>query len=298
MKSGIINIYKEAGYTSFDVIARLRGILGIKKIGHTGTLDPEATGVLPVCIGKATKLCDMLTDKDKCYRAKMHLGVETDTQDATGNILREREVCLTPQEIEEAVFSFVGETEQIPPMYSALKVNGQKLCDLARKGIEVERKPRKIQIYEIRILEMAIPYVTMEVSCAKGTYIRTLCHDIGQKLGCGACMESLVRTRVSVFSIEDSIRLDEVERRKASSDLESVILPIDDMFQQYPKILAKADYDKKLTNGNALPLSETNCGEFDGVEQSEVRMYLSDGRFVGIFYWKDGLFQPKRMFLE
>ena len=197
MKSGIINVYKEAGYTSFDVVAKMRGILGIKKIGHTGTLDPDATGVLPVCIGKATKVCDLLTDKDKTYEAVMRLGVVTDTQDMTGQVLEEHAVTVTEDAVRRAVGQFVGQIEQVPPMYSALKVGGQKLCNLARKGIEVERKPRPVTIYEIRIKNIALPLVTMEVHCSKGTYIRTLCADIGEVLGVGACMESLVRTRVS-----------------------------------------------------------------------------------------------------
>ena len=210
MKSGIINVYKEAGYTSFDVVAKMRGILGIKKVGHTGTLDPDATGVLPVCIGKATKVCDLLTDKDKTYEAVMRLGVVTDTQDMTGQVLEEHAVTVTEDAVRRAVGQFVGQIEQVPPMYSALKVGGQKLCNLARKGIEVERKPRPVTIYEIRIKNIALPLVTMEVHCSKGTYIRTLCQDIGQALGCGGCMESLVRTQVASFALADSLTLAQI----------------------------------------------------------------------------------------
>ena len=204
MKSGIINVYKEAGYTSFDVVAKMRGILGIKKIGHTGTLDPDATGVLPVCIGKATKVCDLLTDKDKTYEAVMRLGVVTDTQDMTGQVLEEHAVTVTEDAVRRAVGQFVGQIEQVPPMYSALKVGGQKLCNLARKGIEVERKPRPVTIYEIRIKNIALPLVTMEVHCSKGTYIRTLCQDIGQALGCGGCMESLVFAKRAALDMTEN----------------------------------------------------------------------------------------------
>lgn len=202
MIHGIINVYKEKGFTSHDVVAKLRGIVGQKKIGHTGTLDPDATGVLPVCLGKATKLCDLLTDKDKTYEAVMLLGMTTDTQDITGRILEEKSTeTLTADKVREVIESFIGDYDQIPPMYSALKVNGKKLYELAREGKVVERKARPVKILDIRIIEMDLPRVRMEVSCSKGTYIRTLCHDIGEQLGCGGCMESLIRTRVSAFQI-------------------------------------------------------------------------------------------------
>ena len=197
MVNGILNVYKEKGYTSHDVVAKLRGIVGQKKIGHTGTLDPDAEGVLPVCLGRATKVCDMLTEKDKTYEAVLLLGKETDTQDISGTVLRVGETeGLTQEQVKDCVMSFVGEYDQIPPMYSALKVNGKKLYELAREGKTIERKSRKVEIKEIRILEMALPRVRMEVSCSKGTYIRTLCHDIGEKLCCFGCMESLLRTKV------------------------------------------------------------------------------------------------------
>lgn len=208
MVNGILNVYKEKGYTSHDVVAKLRGIVGQKKIGHTGTLDPDAEGVLPVCLGRATKVCDMLTEKDKTYEAVLLLGKETDTQDISGTVLRVGETeGLTQEQVKDCVMSFVGEYDQIPPMYSALKVNGKKLYELAREGKTIERKSRKVEIKEIRILEMALPRVRMEVSCSKGTYIRTLCHDIGEKLGCFGCMESLLRTKVSRFEIESSLKL-------------------------------------------------------------------------------------------
>ena len=214
MVNGILNVYKEKGYTSHDVVAKLRGIVGQKKIGHTGTLDPDAEGVLPVCLGRATKVCDMLTEKDKTYEAVLLLGKETDTQDISGTVLRVGETeGLTQEQVKDCVMSFVGEYDQIPPMYSALKVNGKKLYELAREGKTIERKSRKVEIKEIRILEMALPRVRMEVSCSKGTYIRTLCHDIGEKLGCFGCMESLLRTKVSRFEIESSLKLSEIQKK-------------------------------------------------------------------------------------
>ena len=185
MKNGVLNVSKEKGYTSHDVVAKLRGITHQKKIGHTGTLDPDATGVLPVCLGKATKVCELLTDKDKTYQAVLLLGMETDTQDTTGTVTARAPVTASEEDVREAVQSFTGSYDQIPPMYSALKINGKKLYDLARAGKEVERKARMVQIHEIRIEEIALPRVTMTVTCSKGTYIRTLCYDIGRKLGCG-----------------------------------------------------------------------------------------------------------------
>ena len=215
MIHGVLNVYKEKGYTSHDVVAKLRGITKQKKIGHTGTLDPDATGVLPVCFGRATKLCDLLTDKDKTYVAELLLGQETDTQDISGTVLQTADTqYLSEEEVEKAVLSFVGSYDQIPPMYSALKVNGKKLYELAREGKVVERKARRVEIKDIQILSMELPIVKMEVSCSKGTYIRTLCHDIGEKLGCHGCMKSLVRTRVSNFRIEESISLEEINKRK------------------------------------------------------------------------------------
>ena len=221
-------------------MAKLRGIVGQKKIGHTGTLDPDAEGVLPVCLGRATKVCDMLTEKDKTYEAVLLLGKETDTQDISGTVLRVGETeGLTQEQVKDCVMSFVGEYDQIPPMYSALKVNGKKLYELAREGKTIERKSRKVEIKEIRILEMALPRVRMEVSCSKGTYIRTLCHDIGEKLGCFGCMESLLRTKVSRFEIESSLKLSEIQKKREEGKLSEIITPLDAVFFQYPAVTSK-----------------------------------------------------------
>ena len=236
MKSGIINVYKEKGFTSFDVVAKLRGILRTKKIGHTGTLDPDAEGVLPVCIGRATKVCDILTDKDKVYEAVMLLGVETDTQDTSGEVLKELPVTVSEECVKEAILSFVGDYAQVPPMYSALKVNGKKLYELAREGKTVERKARNVQIFSIEILEMNLPRVRMSVHCSKGTYIRTLCHDIGAMLGCGGCMEKLLRTKVGVFELQDTLKLAEIDELAKAGAVEEKIISVDELFEDYTKV--------------------------------------------------------------
>ncbi|MBQ6376979.1 MAG: tRNA pseudouridine(55) synthase TruB [Lachnospiraceae bacterium] len=216
--NGVIIVRKEKGMTSFGVVAAMRRIFSIKKIGHTGTLDPDAEGVLPVCIGRATKLVESLTRGTKTYRADLLLGVVTDTQDTTGTVLYESPVTVSEEEVRDTILSFFGKQKQLPPMYSAVKVNGQKLVDLARRGIEVERKERDVEFLDIRILSVDLPKVTFEVTCSHGSYIRTLCHDIGQKLGCGGAMDALVRTRVGEFAIEDALTLDEIRERKAAED--------------------------------------------------------------------------------
>lgn len=280
MINGVINIYKEKGYTSHDVVAKLRGILRQKKIGHTGTLDPDAEGVLPVCLGKATKLCDILTDKRKTYEAVLHLGISTDTQDMTGTVLEEREVTADSATVRSCIGSFLGEQQQIPPMYSALKVNGRKLYELAREGKEVERKPRRVVFYQIEILETDLPLVRFRVTCSKGTYIRTLCHDIGRKLGCGGCMESLLRTRVERFDVKDAMRLSEVEAAVGAGCILSHVVTIEQMFSEYGEIHAPAQFDKMLRNGNAVPAQE------EMEDGTRVRMYDSGQRFIGLYEYE------------
>ena len=297
--NGIINIKKEKGYTSFDVVAKMRGILKMKKIGHTGTLDPDATGVLPVCIGKATRVCDLLTDKDKVYETRMLLGQVTDTQDITGQILQENPVTVSPEQVKTCIRSFVGNYEQIPPMYSALKVNGQKLCDLARKGIEVERKARPVTIYDIEILDVDIPYVSMRVHCSKGTYIRTLCDDIGQKLGCGACMAELVRTRVADFTLEDAVTLAQLEQAVAKNCLEEYVKPVDYVFTHCKALVVREGFRKLLYNGNKLPVS-CGCYECETEDGDRLRVYDAEKKFVGIYEYqaKEELLKPVKLFLE
>ncbi len=283
MISGIINVYKEKGYTSFDVVAKMRGIFHQRKIGHTGTLDPDAEGVLPVCLGKATRVCDLLTDKDKEYKAVLLLGKQTDTQDMSGSVLNQAEVTVSEEEVKEAILSFIGSYEQIPPMYSALKINGQKLCDLARKGITVERKARPVTIHNIMITDIRLPEVEMLVSCSKGTYIRTLCDDIGKKLGCFGCMKSLLRTRVDEFSIEKAYKLSELEQLAMLPQAEWTFLEaVDGIFQKYESVTAIKEAQKLIDNGNRI--SAQMISDFSSIKmQEKVRLYDADKHFIGIY---------------
>lgn len=308
MIHGVINIYKEKGYTSHDIVAKLRGILRQKKIGHTGTLDPDAEGVLPVCLGGGTRLCDMLTDKDKTYRAVMLLGKETDTQDISGTVLKEMSVTVTEEQVKAAAESFIGDYEQIPPMYSALKVNGKKLYELAREGKTIERAARPVKILELTIEEINLPRVIMTVTCSKGTYIRTLCHDIGEKLGICACMEELTRTRVGIFEIQDALRLSEVEKlQKKKSEGESVsqellehIIPVDQMLKQYPAFEMKEGMDRCLYNGNSLFPNQFTGTSTEKKVSGCVRIYDSQGHFCGVYQYdmQKKCYRPVKMFLD
>ncbi|KIR01514.1 tRNA pseudouridine synthase B [Lachnospiraceae bacterium TWA4] len=292
---GVINVYKEKGFTSHDVVAKLRGILHTKKIGHTGTLDPDATGVLPICVGKATKLCEFFTDRSKTYEAVMHLGIVTDTQDITGKILsttKDKDFAdLSREELEEnlekILSKFRGPILQIPPMYSALKVNGKKLYEYAREGIEVERKPRPIEIYQLDLGKIEGEFVHLTVSCSKGTYIRTLCHDIGQELGCGAYMESLERTRVGRFPIEESVTLKQIEQG------EYTLLSIEDALSHLEKVVVNKDYDILVHNGNPLKKSDILADE-----TTQICLYDSANTFIGIYGFEErrNLWKPVKMF--
>lgn len=301
MINGIINVYKEKGYTSFDVVAKMRGIFHQKKIGHTGTLDPDAEGVLPVCLGKATKVCDLLTDKDKEYKAVLLLGQATDTQDISGEVINSAPVNVTEDEVTAVINSFVGRQMQVPPMYSALKVNGQKLCDLARQGVMVERKAREINIFSIEIEDISLPEVTMSVHCSKGTYIRTLCNDIGEKLGCYGCMKSLLRTRVAGFKLADACRLSELEEMlKTGQDF---VIPVDSVFDNLPAANVIETAQKYVVNGNRIPVSfikEAAESEADFIDGAAYRLYDYKGCFVGIYNYieETGDFKPVKIFYE
>ena len=294
----MINVYKEKGFTSHDVVAKLRGICKQKKIGHTGTLDPDAVGVLPVCLGCATRLCDMLTDKDKEYVAVLRLGITTDTQDATGKVLAEKEVSVSEEEVRAVIASFEGEQLQIPPMYSALKVNGKKLYELAREGKEIERKARPIVVHEIEILSENMPEFTIRVKCSKGTYIRTICHDIGQKLSCGGVMVSLKRTKVGNFGIEDAYTLSQIEDMAKEGKLCEILLPVEKVFEKLPEIRVKETAMKALLNGNQLKKEEILMLSDEALKAEEVRVYGADGRFYGVYGYQEGrkLFCPIKMF--
>lgn len=302
MINGVINVYKEPGYTSHDVVARLRGILKQKKIGHMGTLDPNAVGVLPVCLGKATKLCDLLSEKDKTYKATLLLGKTTDTQDTTGEVLKEADKesleAITEEKVIETIESYIGDYDQIPPMYSAIKINGQKLYNLARRGEEIQRPARHCKILNITIEKMDLPRVEMDVTCSKGTYIRTLCHDIGNDLGVGGCMEKLTRTKVERFSIDDSVSLEQIEELRDSGKLNEYVTPVDEILDMYSKCIVSNDAEKLVYNGNIFTTRNTYL-RMNNVDGQTVRVYTQDGKFVGLYMF-DGekqIYKPIKMFL-
>ncbi|NLL04329.1 MAG: tRNA pseudouridine(55) synthase TruB [Clostridiaceae bacterium] len=274
---GILNILKPTGMTSFDVVAYLRGLLKEKKIGHTGTLDPGAVGVLPVCIGKATKTIEYLTDKDKIYRAELTLGISTDTQDSYGTVLKVSEVEFTREQIYSAIMSFVGSYDQIPPMYSAVKIEGKKLYELARDGITIERKPRKVTIYSIDIIEIKGNKAIFDVVCSKGTYIRTLCSDIGDKLGCGGHMSFLVRTRSGRFELSDSLTLEEILEFSKDNSISSKLSTIEDVFDDFDRIDLNSSETKKLINGAYAEIKRKSLRE--GIM---FKTYDVNGHFIGI----------------
>jgi tRNA pseudouridine55 synthase len=294
MYNGVINIYKEKGYTSHDVVARMRGILKQKKIGHTGTLDPDAEGVLPVCLGCATRLCDILPDKTKTYRAVLLLGTTTDTEDAGGKILEIRDVHSTEEEVLAAVKKYEGDYLQTPPMYSAIKINGQKLVNLARKGITVERTPRKVRINSIAVEKVELPRITFTVDCSEGTYIRTLCSDIGRDLKCGGLMESLLRTRAGMFKIENSHRLSEIEDAAASDTVLSFLTPPDACFPDYPSAETLEEGDRYVHNGNPVSAGLAKSGS---AVNGLFRLYDSRKEFIGIYETSgDEFLKPVKLF--
>lgn len=392
MHHGMLTVYKEAGYTSSDAVARLRGILRMRKIGHTGTLDPDAEGVLPMCLGNATRICELIADREKEYLAVMRLGIQTDTQDMSGEILRqipdqeipaillkapcaentavstadghltapaaiEKDTVSAQMEktavsaamrcdtadhaseiekrIKQAAAAFVGEIDQIPPMYSAIKVNGKRLYDMARKGITVERKARRITIHSLDIEKIELPLVTMRVRCSKGTYIRTLCEDIGSALGTGAAMQSLLRTRVGQFTLDEARTLDELERlaKTRPEELLPLIRPVDSFFADLPGAACTPDALRLLKNGNVLNQQQYrflspeedpqrkyrtavpsdaasqepitfDLSSLPGINPGEkvIRMYDAEGYFYGLYRTKAGakgrgLYSAYKMFL-
>lgn len=301
MFNGVINVYKEPGFTSFDVVAKLRGIAKQKKIGHTGTLDPDAEGVLPVCLGRATKLCEFLADETKEYQAVLLLGQVTDTQDTSGTLLEEHPVTVTESQVRQVVESFLGDQMQVPPMYSALKVNGKKLYELAREGKVIDRKARPVTFYELEIGRMDLPRVEIRVVCSKGTYIRTLCNDIGEKLGCGGCMEHLTRSRVGVFNLSQAKTLKELQEMADEGRLGDLVLPVDQIFADLPEFCTVTEADKMAHNGNTLYTSNLQGAEEKKWERGEsLRVYDSEKHFIGIYMRdRDGnrnCFRLKKMF--
>ena len=313
--NGLLNVYKEPGYTSNDVVAKLRGILHQRKIGHTGTLDPDAVGVLVVCLGNGTRLCDMLTEHTKEYIAVCRLGVTTDTQDMSGTVLQEQQVNVTIEQLHAAVMAFVGDYDQIPPMYSAIKIGGRKLYDLAREGKEIERQPRRIHIDAIAVLDTSLlqseHIFTMEVKCSKGTYIRTLCHDIGQRLGCGAAMQHLTRTAVGSFHLEDAITLGQIEQLRDEGVLQDRIQSSEQLFRDLDALRIDDTWRVQIENGNSFkpeqilceaPVQEQDITDPDKLYEDgeRVRVYGQDGTFFGIYRFnaKTISFQVEKFFFE
>ena len=259
--NGVINVNKPLGITSHDVVYRLRRLLSIKKIGHTGTLDPDADGVLPMCVGRATKVADMLTAQDKQYVAEVTLGSATDTLDKSGEVTETAEVNVTEDDIRNVAAEFVGDIEQIPPMYSAIKINGKKLYELAREGKVTERDPRRIHIENIEVLDinLAEKKFSMRVDCSKGTYIRTLCDDIGRRLGCFAHMSALTRTRSGRFDIEESYTLEQIEKMMTDGE-DGFLVPIDVIFEEYEKLVISKNKAHKMCNGVQVSVQGTEEG--------------------------------------
>jgi len=299
MLNGILNVYKERGFTSNDVVAKLRGILHQKKIGHAGTLDPEATGVLPILLGSATRLSSLVMDHEKTYRAVLLLGVVTDTQDMTGTVLSRSDQELPGEaQIEDAVLSFEGGYDQLPPMYSAKQVNGKRLYELAREGKEIARSKVPVVITNLRITSIDLPEVTILVTCSKGTYIRTLCHDIGQKLGCGGTMQALERVSAGGFSIEHAIPLGRIEALASENRVQEFVTPCENLFSDCARVAApSALVQKKLLNGNALTPEELAIPS--GQDNERIRLCTMDGTFVAVYRFDSqrNLYRPYRMLL-
>ena len=271
MPTGILIVDKPADWTSQDVVSKLRGVFHEKRIGHGGTLDPMATGVLPIFVGRATRAVEFFESAEKEYIAGLRLGVVTDTQDTTGTVLAQAPVTVTREEVAAALSTFLGAQQQLPPMYSAVKIGGQKLYELARKGREVARKPRDIVLHQLELLDGAGEHYTFRVRCSKGTYVRTLCHDLGQKLGCGGCMESLRRTAAGCYTLDQAVPLAEVV---AHPDPASLLIPIDSLFAHLPWVKLQERQMKLLLNGALVPAS--------GLPNGEYRVYDPAGGFAAL----------------
>lgn len=278
--NGIICVDKPQGFTSFDVIAKLRGIMKIRRLGHGGTLDPMATGVLPVFVGTATKACDIMPDNTKSYRAGFKLGQVTDTQDITGEVLTTSDMAVSRGMLEAVIPSFVGDIMQLPPMYSAVQVNGQRLYDLARQGVEVERTPRQIHVDRLELSEYNEEKREgiLEIYCGKGTYIRTIINDIGEKLGCGGIMTSLVRTYSGGFTLGDCFTMEEIQQAADENRLEELILPIERVFETLPKLRLNEVQTRMYKNGVKLDISRVHRIKADADTYS---VYGYDGGFIG-----------------
>lgn len=308
MINGVINVYKEVGYTSRDAVTRLTGILRQRKVGHTGTLDPAAEGVLPMCVGKATKLCELLTDHRKEYVAVMKLGIATDTEDITGEIVESTDYSeewyidnMSDDNLKKNISRFIGTQFQTPPMYSAKRVNGKRLYELAREGKVIERKPCEITIYGIKITNIDITNreITIKVACSKGTYIRTLCKDIGEALGCKAAMKSLLRTRTGDFYLENSYKLDEIEKIVSENRLDEIVIPIEEIFRDLKTINVTGYAGLLLENGGIIKLEAVNQTDImTGVRDGEKFRMYNNGEFKAIYSYNEMLkaFKIDKMF--
>lgn len=278
--TGLIILDKPKDMTSFGAVARVRRICSEKKCGHTGTLDPMATGVMTVMLGGATRFCELLPSHDKAYIASFKLGIRTDTLDITGTVLETKEVNSTAEQVKEALKDFEGDISQLPPMYSAVSVNGQRLYDLARKGIEVERKPREVTVFSIELLsanEENAEY-SIAVECSSGTYIRTLIDDLGAKLGCGAVMTDLRRTKANGFSLENAVTVEELAKLAENGELEKALIPVDKALEDYPLIQVTQPQAKRFSNGGELFIQRLKCPKMLGF----YRVYDPDGNFIGL----------------
>lgn len=284
--NGIVIIDKPAGWTSQDVTARLRRVFGTRRIGHGGTLDPMATGVLPVFVGRATRGVEFFEHAEKTYETELLLGIATDTEDTTGTVLFRREVSVTPKQLTAVLERFRGEIMQIPPMYSALKVNGQKLCDLARKGRQVERQPRPVTIHELTLLSREGDTLRLRVRCSKGTYIRTLCADIGESLGCGGCMQALRRTQAGEYTIAEAVPLQQLLE---SPEPETYLRDVDTMFRGYPGVKLTANQEKRCRNGNAFSVP---------LPGGTYRAYSQSGEFLMLAKVEDGVMSTIKSFFD
>ena len=284
--NGIVIVDKPEGWTSQDVVSKLRGALHTKRIGHGGTLDPMATGVLPVFVGRATRGVEFFEHAEKTYEAELRFGITTDTEDITGTVLTENTVNISREDLETALECFRGEIQQIPPMYSALKINGQKLCDLARKGREVERKPRTITIFALDLLAFDGDTAKLRVRCSKGTYIRTLCKDIGEKLGCGGCMAALRRVAAGAYTIEEAVVLAELVD---AEDKEKYLRPVDTMFAEYPSITLTPNQEKRCRNGGSFSLQ---------IADGTYRAYGQNGDFLMLAKAENGTMSTIKSFFE
>ena len=287
--NGILLIDKPPLWTSNDVVSKLKGVLKERRIGHSGTLDPLATGLLAVFAGRATRAVSFAESHDKRYTAGLRLGLRTDTQDISGNVISNGQTDVKDEELDRVLSCFVGEIEQTPPMYSAVRVNGKRLYELARKGIEVERKPRKITVYSIERKGRESGDIVLDIKCSKGTYIRTLCSDIGEMLGCGACMSALRRTEAGMFSVENAYTLDEVIREAEIGDVSSLLLPTETIFSEYERITVSASAEAKVRNGNPVSFSAP-----DGT----YRVCSQQGEFLALGKCEDGIMKTIKSFFE